>query len=136
MGQESCPYCKDTGINHIEGSANKYVSWSMQQVNVLKELRTYSNKPEAPLFLKNAFKTLTKLNKEYFELNMKRKQMRETYDNPYPDKTVNEIIKMYRTDYRKLNMKRHYVCRQMRRIKHGILRIPIIPIIIPRHIDI
>lgn len=127
-GDRTCPHCRDPGINKKENSSRR--NTLVKESYVFKELKKISRKKNSPPFLVKEFNKLERLNNKYIQKKREYKTYIETLKNqPSIYKEVSDKLYRLRVNKYKLSSK---IVEQ----KNLISNLPIVPIIIPKVVNI
>ena len=131
-----CPYCRNKGVNYISKKVRKNYGWiSDGDREKLKVLRAYIRRKDANKNVKKYFDRLDKLKKEYDDYKKSYAEFEKKIKNnncaEFEGKLQDLIMKA-----RKMRSKRRDYSSKIRKAERAILELPVVPIIIPRVIDL
>ena len=132
-----CPYCRNMGINQCSQQQRRHLGWlSIKDKQRLADLRAYSRRRDANPIVVQKFKNLTKLKNDF---NLFKKKFGD-FNNSLKSKTCADYDDLSIIDVSKIakkwkKQKRDHI-EKIRRAEIAILGLNIIPLIIPRFIDI
>ena len=131
-----CPYCRDKGVNYISKTARKHYRWlSDGDREKLKVLRGYIRRKDANKNVKKYFDKLDKLKKEYDEYKKSYAEFENKIKNndcaEFEGKLQDLILKA-----KKMRRKKRDYYSKIRKAERAILDLPVVPIIIPRILDL
>ena len=132
-GDSLCPYCRHKGINYCSKKYSRYPDYvSIADGQRLKDLRTYSRRSDANPIVKKRFDNLAKImdeqkqfNKEYAEFD---KKLKISNCEEFEGKSIQDLIKEGRTMRDKKRKFRY----RIHRAERAIIKLPVVPLIIPR----
>jgi len=126
--QSNCPYCGNKGVNNVVGEQKsarfRRSMWRNQVGTGYQSILAYARRKDAPKYL------VAKVNKlrELETMEKEHKNLLNEDAGPLSIKDAGEMYYKWRT-------KKYSIQRRIRDIKGEISKIPVVPIIIPRVID-
>jgi hypothetical protein len=132
-GDNLCPYCRHKGINYCSKKyCRDYGFLSAADNQRLKDLRAYARRTDANPIVKKKFDNLAKINKQQKEFNKEyaefNKKLNISNYEDFEGKSIRDLIKIGKN----MKQKKRNFRYKIHRAERTILKLPVVPLIIPR----
>jgi hypothetical protein len=134
--QRNCPYCGNKGVNNVSKNPKMPSRWYFRgskyysSVGIYQDIIAYSRRKNAPPLLVKVVKELRVLEQKLSDVIDQQK----AFDNSI--NVANKSVKQLRLEYEQLKVKKWDIMRSVRAKQQHIREFPIVPIIIPKSIDL